>query len=114
MKTGIKDKKLINAIQQKAWTTRNHAGLYVPTVEGDKQTNWPVCGTCHKDVEAVELKNANSFSVELWARCHGKEDWYEVKFPYRIEGDMHKDQGAMDNVRAAMRSFTPFQSSITL
>ncbi len=114
MKTGLKDKKLINAIQQKAWNTRNQAGLYMPRTAGDHQTNWPVCQTCRRDVEAVEMKNANTKGVEIWARCHGKEDWYTVTYPFPIEGDFNKDEGAMDNIRAAMRAFTPFVSSITL
>lgn len=110
---GIHDKKLLDAVRGKAWDSRN--GLFLPRTEGDlKNQNWPVCGTCHRDVDAVELKNANSFSVELWASCHGKEDWYTIKFPYRIEGDFNKDEHAMDSVRSAMRAFTPFQVSITL
>lgn len=108
------DKKLMDAIRQKAFNKRNHAGLYLPRTAGDVETNWPTCGTCRRDVEAVELKNANSTSVELWARCHGKEDWYKILFPYHVSGDFNKDEGAMDQVRMAMRTFTPFVSSITL
>lgn len=109
------NKKLLDAIQQKAWNRRNHAGLYLPRNEGDVQANWPVCGTCHQDVEAVELKNRNTSGVELWARCHGKEDWYTIKFPYSIpENDASGEKVVNDHVRMAMRAFTPFQSSIAL
>lgn len=107
--TGIKDKKLIDAVRQKAWL--NHNGVYVPRVEGDNRSNWPVCQTCKRDVEAVELKNQNSYGVEIWARCHGKEDWYTVKYPYRIEGD---EDAVKDHLRVAMRAFAPFSPTITL
>lgn len=109
MKTGIKDKKLMEAVRGKAFENRN--GLYVPRVEGDHRSNWPICQTCMRDVEAVELKNQNSFGVEIWARCHGKEDWYEVKYPYRIEGN---EEAVQDQIRVAMRAFAPFQKTITL
>ncbi len=114
MKTGLTNKKLMNAVRQAAFNKRNHAGLYLPRAQGDVAANWPTCGTCHRDVEAVEMKNANTNGVEIWARCHGKEDWYTVTYPFPIEGDFNKDEGAMDNIRAAMRAFMPFQSSITL
>ena len=56
----------------------------------------------------MELKNANNWSVELWARCHGQEDFYTVKFPFRIEGDPLQDERANDNIRIALNAFTPF------
>lgn len=106
---GIRDPKLLDAVRQKAWNTHN--GIYRPRVAGDHRSNWPTCGLCGRDVEAVELKNQNSFGVEIWARCHGKEDWYTVKYPFRIEGD---DEKVQDQIRIAMRAFTPFRQSITL
>ncbi len=103
------NKKLIEAVRQKAHVKRN--GVFVPRTEGDVQTNWPVCQTCKQDVEAVEMKNQNSFGVEIWAKCHGKEDWYTVTYPYRIEGN---DQAVQDHIRVAMRAFLPFKTSIVL
>ncbi len=110
---GSHDKKLMESIRQKAWNTSN--GLYVPRTEGDHQTNWPVCMTCGQDVEAVELKNRNTSGVELWAKCHGAEDWYSIKFPYSIpENDASGEKVVNDHVRMAMRAFTPFNPSIAL
>lgn len=93
---------LIDNVRKTAWATRN--GLFVPRVEGDVQTNFPRCLTCLREVEATELKNFNRHSVELWARCHGKEDFYKVEFPFDIGGwDMESEQ-VQDNIRAAMRT----------
>ena len=82
----VRDRKLIQEVRRSAWDRRE--GLYVPRNPNDAKSNWPVCQTCFRDVEAFELKNWNASGVELWARCHGKEDWYTIKYPYRIaEGD---------------------------
>ena len=107
-------KKLLDAIRQKSWDNKN--GIYAPTVEGDHRTNWPVCMTCHRDVDAVELKNRNNKGVELWAKCHGAEDWYSIKFPYDIpENDgSSEDKVVNDHVKMAMRAFSPFNPSIAL
>lgn len=106
------DKKLIQAVREHAKDQRS--GLYVPRTAGDHRTNWPVCQTCRRDVEAVELKNRNSKGVELWARCHGKEDWYTIKFPYDIpETDASGDKVVGDHVRMAMRAFKPFDPTIS-
>ncbi len=105
------NKKLLDAVRQKAWDQKN--GLYVPRVEGDVRANWPRCMTCGRDVDAVELKNRNTKGVELWAKCHGAEDWYTVQFPYDIpENDASGEKVVNDHVRIAMRAFTPFQVSI--
>ena len=102
----MRDKKLIEQVREKAW--ENRGGLYVPRTQGDHRTNWPVCQTCGRDVEAVDMKDQNSFGVVLWARCHGKEDYYKVTFPYRLEDD---DQ-IHDQIQVAMRAFRPFVPSI--
>lgn len=103
----MKTKKLIQQVQEKAWDRRN--GIFRPRTEGDVNTgNWPICATCRREVEAVELKNQNSFGVELWARCHGKEDFYKVEYPYRlVDDDMIQDQ-----IRVAMNAFRPFDPSL--
>ncbi len=107
------NKKLIDAVRQKAWDNRN--GIFRPRVAGDIPANWPVCGTCGQDVDAVELKNRNTEGVELWAKCHGAEDWYTIKFPYSIpESDASGEKVVNDHIRMAMRAFTPFKVSITL
>ena len=81
-------------------------GVYLPP--GFRTSRkWPLCLTCGREVEAVELKNVNSLSVELWARCHGAEDYYVVKFPFRIEGDPMENEKANWAVNAAMRGCWP-------
>lgn len=82
-------------------------GIYLPPGMRTSR-KWPLCLTCGREVEAVELKNVNSLSVELWARCHGQEDFYTVKFPYRVDGDPMEDEKANWSINAAMRDFCPF------
>jgi len=82
-------------------------GIYLPP--GTRTSRkWPLCLTCGREVDACELKNANSTGVELWAACHGQEDYYKVTFPYRIEGDPLEDERANWHINAAMRDFCPF------
>ena len=103
-----RQKDLIRGVREKAYVNRN--GIFRPRTEGDIRAAWPVCQTCKRDVEAVELKNQNSFGVEIWARCHGKEDFYTLKYPYRIEGN---DEEVNDHVKAALRAFNPFEPTIS-
>lgn len=102
----MQKKKLIEQVRTSVRDKRT--GLYVPRTMGDHRTNWPVCQTCRRDVEAVELKNRNTKSVELWARCHGKEDFYLVEFPYAIPDKDPVD----DHVRTAMNAAHFFNPSI--
>ena len=74
--------------------------------------NWPLCLTCGREVEAAELKNVNQISCEIWARCHGQEDHYTVKFPFRIEGDPLEDERANWAIGRAMGDFTPFDPTV--
>lgn len=104
-----KDQKLITAIRETVKDKRS--GLYVPRHLGDVRTNWPVCQTCRRDVEAVELKNRNTKGVELWARCHGKEDWFKIDFPYAIPDGSGEDV-VNDHVRIAMNAAKFFEPSI--
>lgn len=98
----MSNRKLVDNIRRTAW--ENRSGLYVPRVEGDVKTNWPQCMTCGRDVEAVEQRDFNRHSVELWARCHGKEDFYKVEFPFDIGGWDEDSQVVKDHVRIAMRT----------
>lgn len=104
----MRKKELFEQVRAKAWDTRN--GLLVPRHDNDIRSTFPVCQHCHREVEAVELKNENAWSVELWARCHGKEDFYTIKYPFRIEdgaGEVAQEM-KQTNIRAAMRAFAPF------
>jgi len=108
---GIRDKKLIQEVQRMAHDRRT--GLYIPRRLNDVRRAWPVCQTCRRDVEAFEFKNWNAEGVELWARCHGKEDWYTIKYPYRITEGV---EGPVINehTRMAIRAFRPFEPTISL
>jgi hypothetical protein len=61
-----------------------------------------MCLTCLKDVEAAELKDFNAESCEVWARCHGAEDFMVVRFPFRLEGNPMEDERANFAIRRAM------------
>ncbi len=96
--------KLVAAIRKSAANERaaeRGEGLYLP--EGTRTyRSWPLCNTCGREVEATELKNWNANGVEIWAKCHGAEDWQFIEWPARIDGDPLKDQRANDCIRTAM------------
>jgi hypothetical protein len=103
--------KLVAAIRKSAAIERQaerKEGLFLP--EGTRTyRSWPLCLTCGREVEAVEMKNANSKGVEIWARCHGgAEDWQFIEWPARIDGDPLKDQRANDCIRTALLSAVMF------
>jgi len=102
----VKSKKVMNEVRRAAYERRN--GLFVRRGMNDIRSNFPLCQTCRREVEAVELRNFNRYSVELWARCHGKEDWYLVKFPWDIGGYDPESEVVSDHIRMAMTAFTPF------
>lgn len=100
----MKTKGFIEQVRQAAKLNRE---LVLP--EGYRtQRSWPLCLTCGREVSAVELKNVNSTSVEIWARCHGKEDYYKVVFPYRVDGDPLEDERANWAIKRALHDFCPF------
>lgn len=78
---------------------------------GTTKRNWPLCMTCGRDVEAAEIKNVNSKSCEIWARCHGSEDFIKVTWDIPVR-DLAKDPLEDTNVgwavRRAMSDFAPF------
>jgi hypothetical protein len=92
---------------QQAKQARAVNGIYLPPGMRTSR-KWPLCLTCGREVEAVEMKDCNQHSVELWARCHGAEDFYRVEFGFRVEGDPMEDERANWAVAAAMRDFCPF------
>jgi hypothetical protein len=82
-------------------------------VPGERtQRNWPLCLTCGREVEASELKNVNATSIEVWARCHGQEDFCRILFPFRIEGDPLEDERANWAIKRAMADFSPFDPTV--
>jgi hypothetical protein len=88
---------------------RARHGLIVPG-QATKR-NWPLCMTCGRDVEATELKNINSKSCEIWARCHGAEDYIRIEWdvPVRdVSVDPMEDKNNGWAVRRAMGDWVPF------
>ncbi len=90
--------------------------LVLPLGERTNRT-WPLCGTCFKEVCAVELANVNDTSCDLIARCDHQvpngpmfEDSFKVKFEARLDGaDPMTDERANWSLKRAMHDFSPFQ-----
>ncbi len=73
---------------------------------------WPICKTCGRAVEATELKHEGSNSVEIWARCHGQEDFCKVTFPFQLKGSISEGDGNVSwAVNRAMKDWLPFDLS---
>lgn len=113
----MRSKNFIDAVRQSAAVNRDwqpHDGVT------DLRTSrtWPLCLTCGREVDHVEVKNVNNWGFELWASCSHREtkdppaeDYMRIKFPFRIEGDVMADDRANIILGAAMRAFTPFPTS---
>ncbi len=78
----IGKKKLIPMVRQRSY--QQHNGLYVPRVEGDVKTTWPVCLACNRDVDSVNVEDISTNVVTIRAKCHGKESVIKMEFPYAI------------------------------
>jgi hypothetical protein len=103
-----KNKKLIESVRKRAF--EQHNGLYVPKVEGDKKTNWPVCMTCHGDVDAVNVEDIGKDVVTIRARCHGEESVIKMEFPFTILN--RKDEDTWHHVQTAINNAVFFDPSI--
>ncbi len=67
---------LTEMIRNKAKFERSTSGLYLP---GERtRSTWPLCETCLKEVDAVNLENVNNKSCEIRAKHHGAEDAVKV------------------------------------
>lgn len=108
MADSIQKKKLIPQVRQRAWEQRN--GLYVPRTEGDRKTNWPVCMTCHRDVDSVNVEDISTNVVTVRATCHGQEAVVKMEFPYGIIRRHDKD--TWPHVMTAINNSTFFDKSI--
>lgn len=75
-------KKLLPSIRKRAY--QNNNGIYVPRVEGDVKTHWPVCMTCHRDLDSLNIEDISTNKVTIRATCHGAEAIVVMEFPYRI------------------------------
>ena len=103
-----KKKKLLEAVRQRAF--EQHNGIYRPKVEGDRKTNWPVCLTCHGDVDAVNVEHIGNQFVEIRAKCHGEECTIKLEFPFRIE--QKDEEKVWWHVQTAMNNAVFFDPSI--
>ncbi len=115
----MKSVNITEQLRQSAHINRKAEGILLP---GERTyRTWPLCLTCFKEVDACELRNQNTVSVEIWASCsHGDtspnakrfEDFYKVTFPFRLDGDPFEDseEGRRNNwaVKRAMHDFSPF------
>lgn len=103
-----KNKKLIEAVRKRAF--EQHNGLYTPRVEGDKKTNWPVCMTCHRDVDSVNVEDVSHQRVDVRAGCHGEECTIRLEFPFQIT--QRDDEGTWHHVQTAINNAVFFDPSI--
>lgn len=113
----MRNKEFLEQVQQanrvnKLWTP--HDSL----LDLRTSRNWPLCLTCGREVEAVDLKNVNQLGFEIWASCSHRgeksqpaEDYYKVSFPFRIDGDVLSDKRANTFLKRAMHDFCPFPRS---
>lgn len=103
-------KKLIEQVRQRAY--EQHNGIYVPKVDGDIKTNWPVCKACHGDVDSVNVEEVGNYTVVVRARCHGEESVIKMEFPFRIT--RRHDDEVWHHVQTAINNAVFFDPSITL
>lgn len=101
-------KKLIQSVRKRAFEQKN--GLYVPRTEGDRKTNWPVCMTCKRDVDSVNVEDIGNDTVTIRARCHDKEAIIKMEFPFRIT--QRKDEETWHHVMTAVNNATFFDPSV--
>jgi hypothetical protein len=104
----MKNKKLFEQIRQSAAHHRKIDAGQAVIIGHRTSRKWPLCLTCGKEVDAVEMRDVSNNGAELWAQCHGKEDFYKVRFPFRIDGDVMEDERANWYVQRAMHDFCPF------
>lgn len=70
----MKTTTLENQIQNAAHFNR---GLVLPSGQRTRR-DWPVCQTCFREVDAVELKDVSNRSCEIVAKCtHSKDPDYQ-------------------------------------
>lgn len=101
-------RKLIQQVRQRAFEQRN--GLFVPRVEGDVKTTWPVCLTCHHDVDSVNVEDVSNDVVTIRAKCHGQESVIKMEFPFRIT--RREDKETWHHVQTALNNAVFFDPSI--
>ena len=105
----IGKKKFIPQVRQRAYEQRN--GLYVPRVEGDvKRATWPVCMTCRRDVDSVNVEDISTNVVTIRAKCHDKESVIKMEFPFSII--RREDKETWEHVMTAINNAVFFDKSM--
>ncbi len=88
--------------------------LVLPTGERT-QRNWPLCLTCGREVDAAKIENVNNKSCEIRAWCHGKEDYYKVKWDVPVTGtaadDILEDPSVGWAIKRAMQDGVFFETT---
>lgn len=114
----MKTKDFIRQVQESAQMERDSRLWLSP---GQRTTRkWPICRTCGHEVDSVELKNVNAFTVELRATCFHDptlsnpeakehEDFFRMKFPFRVDVNHLDDERCYLAVKYAMDAFGPFE-----
>jgi hypothetical protein len=102
------NKKLIEQVRTRAF--EQHNGLYVPRVEGDRKTNWPVCMTCNRDVDSVNVEDISKNVVTIRAKCHDKEAVIKMEFPFQIT--QRRDDDTWYHVMTAINNAVFFDPSV--
>jgi len=101
--------KLLPQIRKRAF--ENRSGVYVPRVYGDvKRSHWPVCQTCHRDVDRVNVEDVGQEVVTIRAWCHGKEAVMKLEFPYNIQ--RRDDAHTWQHVQNAINTCSFFEPSV--
>ena len=104
-----KRKKLDQSIRERAWENNN--GLYVPRVDGDKKlSTWPVCGTCNRDVDRVNIEGYTDSTVDIRVWCHKEECTVRMQFPFGMTSK--DDEGAWRMIHQAINNAVWFEKSI--
>lgn len=102
------NKRLIQQVRQRAF--EQHNGIYRPRNQGDRKTNWPVCLTCHRDVDSVNVEDVGNHTVTIRATCHGEECTIKMEFPFKIVQGL--DEATWHHVQTAINNATFFDPSI--
>lgn len=113
----MKSETLENQVIRCAQVNRN---IILPSGERTSR-KWPLCMTCFKEVDAVDLKNVNNKSCEIVAKCtHSKDPDYigpmfedSIRVTWQVPvRDMSanplEDKNVGWAIQRAMADMTPF------
>lgn len=70
--------------------------------------NWPLCLTCGREVESVNLEHESDKHVEIKVRCHGAEDSARINFPFKLNGSVQADGQKQWAIIRILKDWCPF------